>query len=107
MRQQERREQQTDIEESLIVHVEGVEIMHHEQRVVARAPERQPPPTYWPEGEPLPGAYLRPRPVPCGRCRRLLLDDGRQAVVLLSIPRGGVAYLRCRACGERWALPVE
>jgi len=61
----------------------------------------------WPEGQPLPGFYLKPQPVPCSRCRRLRLDDGAQAVILLSISCQEVAYLRCKACGHRFALPVR
>lgn len=59
----------------------------------------------WPPGKPLPQSYLR-QTQPCPRCRRLLLDNGRQAVVLVTT-EDRLAHLRCRECGYRWKLMIE
>ena len=64
-------------------------------------------PRSWPLEATLPRTYIKRRLLPCVRCRRILLDDGGQAVATTGIPRGDVAYLRCRGCGARWSLPVE
>jgi len=44
--------------------------------------------------------------VPCPKCRRILLDDTGQAVIVASSGAKLVA-LRCRACDHRFQLPVE
>ena len=65
-------------------------------------------PRFWPAWEPLPTEWRkarRQRPA-CPRCRRLQLDDGGQAVVVMS-SGGDVAFFRCKACEHRWQLPVK
>lgn len=59
---------------------------------------------HWPEGKPMPDTYSK-NIQPCPNCRRVLLDNMGQAVVLRST-RDGLAYFRCRACGHRWKLQV-
>ena len=68
------------------------------------APDRR----FWPAGVPLPTEYRKARrnTLPCPKCRRVLLDDGGQAVVCTS-SGSGVAFFRCKACGERWKLGVK
>lgn len=83
-------------------------VTYHEPPVThqeAAVETRTPPGLFYPKGKALPGTYIKRR-VPCPNCRRLLLDDRGQAVVTQSI-QGDLAYLRCRACGHRWKLPVE
>ena len=58
----------------------------------------------WPRGKALPTVYRR-HAVPCPKCRRVLLDNRSQAVVVCTTG-GGLAYLRCRACGHRFKLRV-
>jgi len=59
----------------------------------------------WPEGDTLPTTY-QPRPkLPCPHCRRVLMDNGGQAVVAASVGQE-TAFLRCKSCGHRWQLPV-
>lgn len=74
------------------------------ERVEPAAPPAGPPPpqhprAMWPADKPLPEAYVRQRVlVPCVYCRRLLTDDGGQAVRCRTID-GGIAYLECMCCG--------
>ena len=62
----------------------------------------------WPEGVPLPKAYLKRRPQPCPKCRRVLLDTGAHSVAIISTDARadgkGVAYFVCRLCNNRWQL---
>lgn len=60
----------------------------------------------WPEKEPMPTYYRKPRALPCPSCRRVRLDCGGQACVTQRVGVG-LAYLRCRQCSHRWSLPVE
>lgn len=60
----------------------------------------------WPEGTPMPNKYVRPRPVPCPKCRRLLLDTGAQAVVVRAI-HVEVAFMWCRGCGDQFKMGVQ
>jgi hypothetical protein len=62
------------------------------------APARHPR-AMWPADQPMPKAYVRQRVlVPCPHCRRLLTDEGGQAVRCRTID-GGIAYLECMCCG--------
>ena len=60
----------------------------------------------WPEGKPTPTRYYRRDVYPCEECRRVYSDTLTQAVLTEQI-RDGTAYLRCRCCGHRFALPVR
>ncbi len=61
---------------------------------------------HWPRDRPMPEHYVKRAPLPCPKCRRVLLDHGGQAVVCQS---GGseVVQLRCKSCGHRWLMPVK
>lgn|SRR3990167_1261010 len=62
---------------------------------------------FWAEDKPLPETYIRQkRTDPCQLCRRVLADDGGQAV-LLKTTNKGVAYFRCRHCRGEFKLRVE
>ena len=61
---------------------------------------------YWPEDQPIPGTYIKRKPIPCPKCRRVLLDTNARAVSCLS-SGSAVAFFRCRACEHRWQLPVK
>ena len=60
----------------------------------------------WPEEKPLPKVVPRRALVPCPKCRRVLLDDLNQAVIL-KYTRDGVNYYYCKDCGAKWCLPIE
>ena len=65
--------------------------------------------TRWPKDRELPQYHVKSRRVqPCRSptCRRLLLDNGGQAVVCTSSGHE-IAWFRCRACGHRFCLPVK
>ncbi|HUW31238.1 MAG TPA: hypothetical protein VM223_06465 [Planctomycetota bacterium] len=63
---------------------------------------------FWPKDKPMPAAFRKVRRefLPCKRCRRILLDDGGQAVIVTSSGDKLVA-LRCRSCNHTFQLPVE
>jgi ribosome modulation factor len=77
--------------------------------VQARVPEvrvqepfvQSPPGTFLPADAPMPDTYRRRGPIPCERCRALLLPGLTQAVVVSSIS-DDFAYLWCRGCGLRF-----
>ena len=65
----------------------------------------------WPEDIEMPTHYLKPRPTPCQRCKKLLLPDGGQAVILKAVANTEgmakpTAYFRCKACFHQFKLPV-
>lgn len=62
---------------------------------------------FWPEGEKLPAVHVKPlrRLLPCQKCRRVLLDDGGQALACQS--SGEISWWRCRACGHLSKYPVR
>ena len=60
----------------------------------------------WPEGQPLPEAYVRPRPVPCAKCRLVRMGTGAQAVLMRTFT-GGIAYLWCRSCGNQFKMRIQ
>lgn len=60
---------------------------------------------FWPGDRSLPQAYLRAAPLPCFKCRRVLLDSMSQAVAVV-YTHGGFAYLRCRDCGHTWKMRI-
>lgn len=78
-------------------------ITHQEAQI--RTPEVvvSMPGSMWPEGEPLPTVYKKPRPHPCPQCRLVYLP-GRQQAVLVKTLRDGCAFLWCRGCGHRYKL---
>lgn len=61
---------------------------------------------FWPAGEPLPTELVASRAnmQPCPKCRRVLLDNGGQAVRVTSRPKG-LRWFKCISCGETWKLP--
>lgn len=61
---------------------------------------------FLPAGEPLPETYKKQSPLPCPKCRRRLTDRMGRAVVCTSTTTD-LAYLRCRACGNTWKLPIK
>lgn len=63
---------------------------------------------FWPADRPMPDGYRKVRRglQPCPRCRRVLTDDGGQAVVCRS-SRDHMVFLRCRVCSAQWQLPVK
>ncbi len=75
----------------------------HEPQYEKRADVR-----FWPEKAKLPQVYRKPRRelLPCEKCRRVYLDDLKQAVECRS-SGGDIAWFRCKACGHTWKLPVE
>jgi len=60
----------------------------------------------WPEGEPLPTHYQRPKPIPCRKCRAVRLDTLSRAVAMTSTKKS-VAYFRCRLCGHRFSMAIK
>lgn len=60
---------------------------------------------YWPDDKPLPTSVVKPRPVPCPACRRVRLDTGSPAAIVRTY-KGGVCYMRCRACEHRFKMAV-
>ena len=104
-RRHENRRERHDVEE-LQVRAHEVEIEHQEPQATLREPE--PDPRYvLPADQKPPGFYTKIPPLPCQKCRTIRLPSGRQAVIVLAIEKGAVAYLRCKACGHRYALPVR
>lgn len=63
------------------------------------------PGNFLPPGAQLPTHYLKTSPVPCPKCRRILLDDSGQAV-LQRYTFGDIVTLLCQACGHSWRLPI-
>lgn len=63
---------------------------------------------FWPKDQEMPTHWRRTprRRVPCQKCRRLLLDNGDQAVVCSHTGRD-LVYFRCRGCNHRFAMPVQ
>lgn len=63
---------------------------------------------FWPDDKPLPKEVVQQGVLPCPKCRRTRLDDLSQAVVCtVTLPRQRIKHFRCKACGERWKLPVK
>jgi len=94
-----------ELQEPLIEHQEPPIIDHGGRPGCV---QQGPDPRYWPASQPLPTAWpkvRRQRP-PCPKCRRILLEDGGQAVVVTTSGHE-VAFFRCKACGKRWQLPVK
>ena len=80
-------------------------VEHEDVEIESSVPERDD--RYvWPDGKPLPATYLKLRPLPCPKCRRVRMDDMGQAVSTRAV-NTGVAYLRCRICEHTWKLPIE
>ena len=64
------------------------------------------PGNFWPEGKALPEVYRKPEPFPCLECRRVRLEGGARAVILLQTWQG-FAYLECRGCGHQRKVRIE
>lgn len=62
-------------------------------------------PRHWPDDTPMPEYYYK-QTIPCPYCRRVLLDEGGQAVVC-TCSREHEAWFRCRGCGSGFAMPVK
>ena len=60
---------------------------------------------YWPEGLAMPEFYPKRQPMPCPKCRRVLLDNFCQAVTCVSSGIETVS-LKCHSCGNTWQMPV-
>lgn len=60
---------------------------------------------HWPKSKPLPTSYEKPKLIPCIKCLRIRLDNLGQAV-MLTHTRDGIAYFRCKGCGENFKLAV-
>lgn len=50
--------------------------------------------------------FLRRRPVPCPRCRRIRLDDGLSQACIIRTTFGTVAYMLCRGCENTFKVPI-
>ena len=63
---------------------------------------------FWPADVPFPEHHVKVvrRPQPCRFCRAVQLQDGRPAVVV-SHSGDTVSWMRCRACGETFAMPTR
>ena len=60
-----------------------------------------------PPGEELHLRLVRPRPVSCSRCRRIRLDDGKRRACAIRTATSDTAYMECRGCGHRFAVPIR
>ena len=60
-----------------------------------------------PPGEELELHLVRPPLVPYPRCRRIRLDDGRKRACRVRATDADVAYMGCRGCGHRFAVPIR
>ena len=61
---------------------------------------------FYPEDEPLPDVYVKPRPVPCQHCRCERLPSTSQAVVI-RVESKGMVYFRCRNCKEQFKMAMR
>ena len=61
---------------------------------------------YLPSSSPLPEYYVRHPAIACRKCRAVNMADGGKAV-RLSATKESVAYLRCKACGGGFSLPIR
>lgn len=61
---------------------------------------------FWPDGQAFPQHYIKRRPQPCRKCRRMLLRSGSQAVVVTSAGKD-IAFFRCKGCGHTFQMPVQ
>lgn len=59
--------------------------------------------THWPDGLPMPRTIRGSQFIPCEECGRIRTDELFKAVVVTS-PRDGFAYVRCRCCGHRFKI---
>jgi hypothetical protein len=73
--------------------------------VVVREPEIRAPGEYLEASKPMPEVFVRPRPVPCQRCRLIRLPDRGQAVMVTGTWEGFV-YLECKGCQHRFKMRV-
>ena len=112
MTEEQRRERARDVDE-VVVQFQEIEVRRGEERLRLRAIEAQSEPApepapgqVWPSDRPLPTHYLKPQPLPCSACRRVRMPDGAQAVVTMAL-RETIVYLRCKACGHRYAMPIR
>lgn len=106
----ERVERVRDVDE-VMVQFHELEVRRGEEQLRLRAIEARSEPEaapgqVWPADRPLPSHYLKPQPLPCSGCRRVRMPDGAQAVVLMAA-RETIVYLRCKACGHRYAMPIR
>ncbi len=60
----------------------------------------------WPEGDPMPTHYQKPKPIPCPKCRAHYLASGSQAVKQRTL-LNAVGYFTCRSCNHQFAFPVR
>ena len=60
----------------------------------------------WPKETPMPEYHIRRVPMPCPKCRRVLLDNSSQATICRSI-FDDFAYYQCRNCKHSWKMPVK
>lgn len=63
---------------------------------------------FWPLDRPTPTVWIRIRrmPLPCPKCRRVLLDDGGQNSVCKGTHQT-IAYFRCKSCQHVWKMKVQ
>ena len=86
------------------VSVQQPRVVNNTPRIESR-PNRIPGVHYVHEGEDLVVEYRKPRPVPCPHCRTILLSTMSQACIVVTIFHG-VAYMRCRECGNNFKCPA-
>jgi len=81
-------------------------VEHQEPPVSERGNDKADPRFFWPKGKKMPEYYVRRRPLPCPKCRRVRTYDLAQ-VALCTHSGKDTAWFRCRACGHRWEMPVK
>lgn len=79
------------------------EIRTQTVQIQTRTPESSR--AFWPEGKDQPSVYVKRAPLPCKYCRRVLLPNLSQAVIVKALSTDR-AYLYCKACQKTFTLPI-